>query len=169
MGRIQAWTEGFLSVLGNKVGGRQPVAVSDIVMPTIDVTSYLVGRKLACENSLVVTSNVGDNTNFVVPDGEVWLLKTIAWTAVPPLAADRTNIKCELRRLPSPVLTSTLPVLFQPYMSSGSNNNRTIGQVQHFDEPLVLTPGVQIWFEVVDGNAANIAWAGRVGFYRLSQ
>ena len=75
MGRIQRYAEGFLSLVGNKIGGREPTQLSDVVVPSVDMTQLLLGRTLSVEVVTMATSAYGDTQEMTVPDNEVWLLR----------------------------------------------------------------------------------------------
>ena len=169
MGRIQRYAEGFLSLVGNKVGGREPTALSDTVVPFVDMTQLLAGRLLAVEGGISLTSNVGDQIDVQVPDNQVWLLHQVSSEVTRAAFGNEVRVSAQLTNLPG----SSDPINYVDIMQPdeqlvGRNNNSLIIESAHFDTPWVLTAGVIVRFEVVDANTAALPWAGKCGFYRLT-
>ncbi|MEN8197167.1 MAG: hypothetical protein ABFS30_11740, partial [Pseudomonadota bacterium] len=100
--------------------------------------------------------------------GEIWLLKTVSYEVVTVLATQQVGIKCELSQMPgSNFATNEGTIMPAELGPAGLLAVHNVGDMRHYDDPLVLTPGVLVTWEVVDANA-NIPWVGRLLVYRLS-
>jgi hypothetical protein len=168
VGRIQRYAEGFLSLVGNKVGGREPTQLSDVVIPTVDMTELLRGRLLASEGGISLTSAITDQVVITVPENEVWVMCQASFEYTKSGAADRLRAIAYLTKLPgSNDPLNTLPLLISeaPYNSLVATA-RIIG-AEHFAAPFVLTAGAQCVFEIADTNNAALPWSGKIGVYKF--
>jgi len=167
--RLQRNAEGFLSLIGNKIGGREPTVIADTVVAGVDMTQLLMGRLLAVEQDVLATSAYGDTIELEVPDGEVWLLQGVSWAVLTVAAANRTNIHVYLTNLPSsPTPTDQAIILAGEYPAAGSTVIHTLSRERVFDRPFVLTAGCKIGYEVIDTTHVGLSWNGKAAIYRLS-
>lgn len=169
MGRLQRNAEGFLSLIGNKIGGREPTVVADTVVAGIDMTQLLLGRTLAVETVTVATSNYGDGAELTVPDGEVWLLTSVSWAVLTGAAGQQFSLHVYLTNLPQ----STTPgdeaiILAGPIDPGGVAGIHTVSRAATFDTPFVLTAGSRIGWQVIDSIVAGASWNGKASVYKLS-
>ena len=168
MGRIQRYAEGFLSLVGNKVGGREPTELSDVVLPTVDMTQLLLGRTLATEGGIGLAMGVGDTITIEVPDNEVWLLHQVSYEYAATTNTDRANGKFYLTHLPQssdPINEIIIAAWDSPVNAAANVHEKQ--RSQYFATPWVLTAGVDIVFEMTD-ETTNPTVAAKVGFYRLT-
>lgn len=170
MGRIQRYAEGFLSLVGNKVGGREPTQLSDVVMPMVNMTELLLGRTIAVElDTVAANTNYGASMTLTVPDNEVWLLKGVSWAVLTAAAADRVNIHVYLTNLPeSSSPADEAIILADDMLGGGFQVIHTLSRAVTFDTPFVLPAGAQIGYEVIDTNKGTLSWNGKAVVYKLT-
>ena len=169
MGLLQRTAEGFLDLVGAKIGGRNPTQYSDLVVAQVDMTQLLLGRTLAVETVTVATSAYGDGAELTVPDGEVWLLTSVSWAVLTDTDGDRVNIHVYLTDLPQSTTPADEAIVLAPaYPLGGSAHIHTISRCAYFGTPFVLTPGSKIGWQVLDSNDLLLGWNGKATVYKLS-
>jgi hypothetical protein len=165
VGVLNRTPDGFLDLSGQRVGGRYPTQLSDVVAPTVDLTTLLTGRLVASETAQILTSNVGDTATIEVPENETWLLFCVSllYTAGP---SQRLTLRAYLQNLPGssdPANTVDVGVFIG---SAGIDASRFQSGTTHFN-PIALSPGTLIVGQVQDENATNIPWQIDAGVVKL--
>ena len=168
MGRVQQYAEGFLSLIGNKVGGREPTALSDVVMPTVDMTELFLGRKLTTSRELsTATSAYLDSLTISVPDGKIWLLMNVSTNVALTASTQRVVFRAGLRNLDGDPLQANMIMGSADAYDAAISATHTLTQVKNFARPYVLHPGIDILYEVIDTNNAIATWSAHASYYEL--
>lgn len=160
MGKLFRTPEGFLDLTGQRVGGRYPQEVSDVVAPTLDISAIVGGRLLAVETGASLTSGIGDNIQLTVPDNEVWLLRGVSFEFLRDTnAAYRLEIGVRLTNLGSSSDPANQAYIFAHFFPSGLDVNSNPAEGTTFDRPFALPPGSIIEAVVLDENNTNRSWS----------
>lgn len=165
---IQRYPRGLLDLLGSKSSGQNPVVLSEVVQPIIDVGQLyqvdLAEARSATTAAANLTGAYGvTGTNLTVPAGEVWLLHNLSLAANTNLAAG------ESYQVRGAIYRSQWAQwqLSNASVSCGGVNTRPALGWQ-FHRPEILRPGDSVGIYVVDVQAASEQFTVSCYFTRLS-
>lgn len=167
MGVLNRTPEGFLDLTGQRVGGRYPTQLSDVVAPTVDLSYLLKGRLTAVETAASLTSNVGDQVTIDVPDNENWLLFNLGTQYITTANNDRVWIGIYVDELPGSSDPANKMLIHANEPAVGINNVHTFYSASSI-EPMLLTPGTQIVGECLDeSSGGTLGWSIHCGLVKF--
>ncbi len=169
MGKLNRTPEGFLDWTGQRVGGRYPTEISDVVAPTVDVSDFLGGRLIAAEQGSFATSAVGDSVTLTVPQNENWLLFGVSCFFISTAGVDDVRWQIVLTNLPGSSSPANIIPIQAPFDTAPGLNVIAVNgpPALYFARPIPLSPGCQIVYTIVQTNAVGNAWTAHAGVYKL--
>jgi hypothetical protein len=147
MATIATPPRGMISLFGLRDMGAVPNDLSNVVVPTIDITEFaLVNRETVGFGSVAVNAvgNWALGSNATVPPGEMWYVHSFT------LTNNTLGAGAAIRYRPV-VWEAGTPFVRGPQVSAGVGESATVGT----DRMFLVTAGqqMQVWIEGITGNA----------------
>lgn len=174
MSQINRVPQGLQDLLGSKNFGDNPADLGSIVAPTLDLFTFLAGERLTWETSVGVVNTTGITSQFDVPDGELWLVDSVAMriqTTGGPAAGDGCDISATVS---DPINNNAIPGLSLPLARIGRfdvTSVPTAAEVYNYDFPRLLpligNSAIKIRVSNLILTAGQFDTIDQVRFYRL--
>ena len=147
---------GYLDLVGTETGGKNPSQADENVSPVILMNELYGSQTLKPESFATNSTNVGDNNFTTVPADETWILYSISFDVISPLAGDQDTVGLFIDRLPRSAIPGATALLFVGDLLAVSNNDTPAASLM-LPTPIVLHHGVRCIAQVMRraGGAAN--------------
>lgn len=135
--KIQGVPQGFLGSLSIKGTGKNPVFVSDNIIPVVDLGPNYTARFSEVVFQTTAVTNLGDASNLPVPEGEAWRLISLSAQMLNPGAGVVAKFFAGIR-FGGTGVHSRIFTMVEPRTAAANEDIEIGGFVP---TPLILSPG----------------------------
>lgn len=153
MGTMNRTPAGFLDLVGAITSGQNPSQYSEVISPGIDLTDLLLGFTMDTVQAQVGGSAIGSLIEIVVPDGELWVLRSVGIQTTLTTLAQYEQWLFELRHLPRDDSGVENTPFFSTKLMTVQTVNGRANDAFALPHPWVMVPGMSIVASIKDRDA----------------